>query len=240
MPLDAVLDREPVPVSHVPRTASTSILVADDQREVIEAVRLLLSNQDVRVTGATSPAQVLALADTETFDAALIDLNYEPGRTTGEQGLELVSSLVRRAPALPVVVMTAWHSLDLAVEAMRRGARDVVEKPWDESRLITLLRAQADLGRALRRVGELERENRELRQDHGPATPGGDIPQLTTMRLREVEGVLVRHAMARHQGNVSRAARTLGLSRSALYRRLERHRIGWTPETTDAAVPRAT
>jgi DNA-binding NtrC family response regulator len=121
--------------------------------------------------------------------------------------------------------MTAWSSIDLALEAMRRGARDVVEKPWDEARLVSILRGHAELGRALRRIQELEAENRALRAGSGNGSGGQDIPQLATMRILEVEGMLVRHAMTRHEGNVSRAARTLGLSRSALYRRLERHKV---------------
>ena len=106
----------------------------------------------------------MALAESQTFDAALIDLNYEKGRTGGEQGLDLINALLDRSPALPVIVMTAWSSIDLALEAMRRGAKDFIEKPWDEGRLVTMLRGQAELGRALRRVETLERENTLLKQ----------------------------------------------------------------------------
>jgi DNA-binding NtrC family response regulator len=225
MPLDAVLDRpEPsFPVPPSSRTAPFRILVADDQREITEAARLLLTGHDFTVTSAASPADALERATSEPFDAALLDLNYGQGRTSGEQGLALVSELVERVPTLPAVVMTAWSSIDLALEAMRRGARDVVEKPWDEARLVSILRGHAELGRALRRIQELEAENSQLRA--GVAAGGQDIPQLATLRVLEVEGILVRHAMTRHEGNVSRAARTLGLSRSALYRRLERHKV---------------
>ena len=221
----AVLDR-PDSFSSAPQPSTSTearILVADDQRDVIESVRLLLSSHGMSVIGAGSPAEALSVARAHGPDAALIDLNYEKGRTTGEQGLELVSALRRQSPALPIVVMTAWSSIDLALEAMRRGARDFIEKPWDESRLLAVLRSQAELGRALRRVAELESEVRELRT----ASIGGSehSQQMTAMRLLDVEGMLVRRAMERHQGNVSRAARTLGLSRSALYRRLDRHKI---------------
>lgn len=223
MSLESVLDRsdQAAPVPHA-GTAPYHILVADDQREVLEAIRLLLTGHDCSVAGATSPDGALDLATSETFDAALIDLNYGKGLTSGEQGLDLVSALVGEAPTLPIVVMTAWGSMDLAVEAVRRGARDLVEKPWDEERLAGMLRSHAELGRALRRIRELESEVRQLST---PPAPADDIPPIDTMRLHDVEGILVRHAMTRHQGNVSRAARTLGLSRSALYRRLERHRM---------------
>jgi DNA-binding NtrC family response regulator len=225
-PLEAaVLDRPAsatTPLRPSPAAAQFRVLVADDERDVVEAVRLLLAAHDLAVTPASSPAEAIAAARVQPLDAALIDLNYEKGRTNGDQGLELISALRRAVPALPVVVMTAWSSIELALEAMRRGARDFIEKPWNDSRLVALMRSQAELGRALRRVGELETEVRTLKGTGADGQPNGTF---TSMRLLEVEGHLVRQAMERHQGNVSRAARTLGLSRSALYRRLERHKI---------------
>jgi len=225
-PLEAaVLDRPSSaasPLRPSPTAAAQfRVLVSDDERDVVEAVRLLLAAHDLAVAPASSPAEAIAAARVQPLDAALIDLNYEKGRTNGEQGLDLISALRRVAPTLPVVVMTAWSSIELALEAMRRGARDFIEKPWNDSRLVALMRSQAELGRALRRVGELETEVRTLK-GNGDGQPNGTF---TSMRLLEVEGHLVRQAMERHQGNVSRAARTLGLSRSALYRRLERHKI---------------
>jgi len=225
-PLEAaVLDRPSSaasPLRPSPTAAAQfRVLVSDDERDVVEAVRLLLAAHDLAVAPASSPAEAIAAARVQPLDAALIDLNYEKGRTNGEQGLDLISALRRVAPTLPVVVMTAWSSIELALEAMRRGARDFIEKPWNDSRLVALMRSQAELGRALRRVGELETEVRTLKGNGDGQTNG----TFTSMRLLEVEGHLVRQAMERHQGNVSRAARTLGLSRSALYRRLERHKI---------------
>jgi DNA-binding NtrC family response regulator len=234
-PLDAVLDR-PSPAeaaTRAPQTAPLRILVADDQRDVIEALRLLLSASDMVVVGAQTPAEALSLAGSQPFDAALVDLNYGKGRTTGEQGLDLVAAMRKQHPGMPVVVMTAWGSAELARTALRRGARDFVEKPWDEFRMATAVRAQAELGRATRTIAELHAELRRLRgQTAAPAAgvpaDNGAAPGPTSvdgMRLLEVEGLLVRQAMTRHDGNVSRAARALGLSRSALYRRLERHKI---------------
>ncbi|MFI5177712.1 MAG: response regulator, partial [Vicinamibacterales bacterium] len=171
-----------------------------------------------------SPAEAVSAARSQPLDAAVIDLNYDKGRTTGEQGLELLAALLDADSALPVVVMTAWGSIDLALEAVHRGARDFVEKPWEESRLVAIIRAQAELGRALKRVAQLETEVQKL-NGGTHASPAGGNGALGDMRLLEVEGLLVRRAMEKFQGNVSRAARALGLSRSALYRRLERHKI---------------
>ncbi len=201
-----------------PKAARLRVLVADDQKDVIEAVRLLLASDGLTTVGATTPEQALEVARTQTVHAALVDLNFELGRTTGEQGLDLVARLHQLDAALPITVMTAWNTIGLALEAMRRGAKDFIEKPFDDGRLIATLRSQAELGRALRRVAELEA------QVAAAAVPGATQGStFEVMRLREVEGQLVRNAMQRARGNVSRAARALGLSRSALYRRLERH-----------------
>jgi len=216
-----VLDRPAprVPEAHVP-PVQLRVLVADDQRDVIEALRLLLGTHGVSIVPAFSPAE--ALETSQPVDAALVDLNYDKGRTSGTQGLDLLTALQGRHPGLPMVAMTAWGSLDLALEARRRGARDFIEKPWDDCRLVDTVRTQAELGRALRRLAQLESELLVLRQNGGPKTAPDSIEN---MPLLQVEGLLVRRAMERHHGNVSRAARTLGLSRSALYRRLERHQI---------------
>ena len=220
--LNAVLDHPHTLAPSLPAGALPyRVLVADDEHAVLEAVRLLLSTHDLNTVPARTPAEAIERASAEPLDAALIDLNYDKGRTTGEQGLELIAALHKRAPALPIVAMTAWSSIDLALEAVRRGARDFVQKPLDDARLVSLLRSQAELGRALRRVAELETEVRQLKQ----LAESTDDATLPNLRLLEVEGLLVRRAMDRFEGNVSRAARALGLSRSALYRRLERHKI---------------
>jgi len=221
-PLDAVLVRPQTPPQPIPGAgAPYCVLVADDEPAVIDAVRLLLSTHDLSTVPALTPAEAIERAAGEPVDAALIDMNYDKGRTTGEQGLELIAALRKRAPSVPIVAMTAWSTIDLALEAVRRGAREFVQKPFDDARLVSILRSQAELGRALRRVGELEIEVSQLRQLSGAAGGGA----LESLRLLEVEGLMVRRAMDRFGGNVSRAAKALGLSRSALYRRLERHKI---------------
>ena len=104
----------------------------------------------------SSPAAVLAAIDEADFDAALIDLNYARDTTSGQEGLDLLARLHAQDPTLPVIVMTAWASVDVAVEAMRRGARDFVQKPWDNARLLAIVRTQVELSRALRRGRQLE------------------------------------------------------------------------------------
>ncbi len=139
------------------------VLVADDQADVLAALRLLLKGEGFRLETVASPAHAEAAARERTFDVALIDLNYTRDTTSGQEGLELLARLLAMDPTLPVVVMTAWGSVDLAVEAMRRGARDFVQKPWENARLLTILRNQAELARALRRGVRLEAENQLLR-----------------------------------------------------------------------------
>jgi DNA-binding NtrC family response regulator len=144
------------------------VLVADDQRDVLEALRLLLKGEGFAIETAASPAGVLSALEAKDFDAVLMDLNYARDTTSGEEGLDLLARIQAIDPTLPVIVMTAWGTVDLAVEAMRRGARDFVQKPWDNTRLTTTLRTQIALGRALRRGQRLEAENRILRQESEP------------------------------------------------------------------------
>ncbi len=139
------------------------VLVADDQADVLEALRLLLKGEGYRTETVTSPAAVLDALGGREFDLLLIDLNYTRDTTSGHEGLDLITRLQQTDATLPVVVMTAWGSVELAVEAMRRGARDFIQKPWDNARLLTVLRTQIELGRALRKGAQLEAENRMLR-----------------------------------------------------------------------------
>jgi DNA-binding NtrC family response regulator len=160
------------------------ILVADDQADVREALRLLLKAEGFAIETATSPAAVLAAVQASDFDAVLLDLNYARDTTTGREGLELVSQIQSLDATLPAIVMTAWGSVEKAVEAMRRGARDFIEKPWDNARLLATMRTQVELGRALRRSQRLEGENRLLRRDGTPdliATSAAMRPVLQLM-----------------------------------------------------------
>jgi len=144
------------------------VLVADDQAHVLEALRLLLKAEGYEIETATSPAAILRAVEEREFDAVLMDLNYTRDTTSGREGLDLLSRLQAVDQTLPAIVMTAWGSVDLAVEAMRRGARDFVQKPWENERLLSIVRTQVDLGRALRRGQRLEAENRVLRDQPRP------------------------------------------------------------------------
>jgi DNA-binding NtrC family response regulator len=144
------------------------ILLADDQPDVLEALRILLKAEGFEATTASSPAEVLSAAQAEDFDLALVDLNYTRDTTSGQEGLDLLSGLRQLDSTLPVVVMTAWGSVEGAVEAMRRGARDYIEKPWDNERLLATIRSQVELHRALRRSQLLEGENMRLKGDGVP------------------------------------------------------------------------
>ena len=140
------------------------ILIADDQPDVLEALRLLLKAEGFEIELAQSPAGVLAALEARDFDVVLLDLNYTRDTTSGKEGLDLLSQIQALDATLPTIVMTAWGSIEGAVEAMRRGARDYIEKPWDNARLLTTLRTHIELGRALRRSQELESENRLLKK----------------------------------------------------------------------------
>jgi DNA-binding NtrC family response regulator len=148
--------------------SAARILVADDQADVREALRMLIKNEGHQCETVSSPQAVLqALAERE-FDLALIDLNYARDTTSGEEGLDLLARMQALDSAVPVVVMTAWGTVELAVEAMRRGARDFIQKPWDNTRLSAILRNQIALARALRKEQKLAAENELLRGESGP------------------------------------------------------------------------
>ena len=155
-------------MSPSPDNGKPNILVADDQPDVLEALRLLLKGNGFDVHAVNSPSAALAALERRDYDAMLLDMNYTRDTTSGKEGLDLLSSVQTLEPHMPVVVMTAWGSIDNAVEAMRRGARDYVEKPWDNARLVSILGVQVELGRALRRAQRLESENRLLRRDNLP------------------------------------------------------------------------
>jgi DNA-binding NtrC family response regulator len=135
---------------------------------VLEALRLLLKGEGYVTESTTSPDGIVTAVRSKDFDLVLMDLNFARDTTSGQEGLDILSVLQAMDSMLPVVVMTAWGSVGLAVEAMRRGARDFIEKPWDNARLLAILRTQAELSRALREGQRLEAENRLLRTEGRP------------------------------------------------------------------------
>lgn len=158
------------------------ILIADDQRDVREALRLLLKSEGWNCTAVEGPAEAIEAAQKKRFDLALIDLNYTRDTTSGAEGLELLRDLKKGDEELPVVVMTAWGTIHVAVEAMRHGAGDFIEKPWDNQRLMSVLVNQRALGRARRHGRRLQAENTLLR---GPAAEGFIAEAPSMRRLLE-------------------------------------------------------
>ncbi|MGA2421803.1 MAG: sigma-54 dependent transcriptional regulator [Candidatus Acidiferrum sp.] len=144
------------------------VLLADDQADIRDALRLLLKREGYETHAVASPAEALSAIEAREFDAVLMDLNYARDTTSGQEGLDLLTRIQQLDATLPVVVMTAWSSIEVAVEAMRRGARDFLQKPWENTRLIAILRTQIDLRQALRKASRLEAENRLLRAESRP------------------------------------------------------------------------
>ena len=151
-------------------THKASILVADDQADVLAALRLLLKAEGFDIATATSPAEVVELLELDEFDCLLLDLNYTRDTTSGQEGLDLLPRIKTLDSTLPIIVMTAWGSIESAVEAMRLGARDYIEKPWDNDRLLATISSQLELVQAVRRAQFLEAENEMLRD--------ADVPEL--------------------------------------------------------------
>ncbi|WP_309896320.1 sigma-54 dependent transcriptional regulator [Archangium sp.] len=176
---------EPAPPAPAPQAR---ILIADDQIDVLEALRLLLKRDGFAVLTSQSPAGVMAMLESEDVDVLLMDLNYARDTTSGREGLDLLARVRQLDASLPVVVMTAWGSVEGAVEAMRGGARDYVQKPWDNTRLLATLRTQLELGRALRRSRRLEEENTHLRKGGERTSFVGDSRAMLPIR-RLVERV---------------------------------------------------
>jgi len=169
-------------------SATPRILIADDQPDVLQALRLLLKGEGFGVETTASPGGVLASLELKDFDVLLIDLNYTRDTTSGREGFDLLTRIQLLDQSLPVVVMTAYGSVEGAVEAMRRGARDYLEKPWDNNRLVAVLRTQVELGRALKRSQRLESENQTLRREGLPDLVAESPAMRQVARLMERVG----------------------------------------------------
>lgn len=183
-----------------------SILLLDDDPDVGLAAQLLLQRRVAPVTCVRRPAELPAALDQLQPGMLLLDLNFGPGRTDGAQGLRLLAEVQARRRPPVVVVMTAFADIDLAVQALKRGAFDFITKPWDNVRLVTTCRE------ALARAQ--------------PGNSDEPVPAAAAEPVRSLaaqERAAVLAAVAEAQGNLSAAARLLGLSRAALYRRLDKH-----------------
>ncbi|PYJ98397.1 MAG: sigma-54-dependent Fis family transcriptional regulator [Verrucomicrobia bacterium] len=139
------------------------MLLADDQRDVLEALRILLKGEGYQTEAVTSLSAIFNALEKKDYALLVMDLNYTRDTTSGQEGLAAIPRIQEIDKMLPIVVMTAWATIDLAVEAMKRGARDFVPKPWDNERLLTIVRTQIELATALRRGRKLEAENQLLR-----------------------------------------------------------------------------
>lgn len=162
-------------------TRPVRILVADDQVDVLNALKLLLSDEGYEIVDARSPAEALERIEATDFDLAILDLNYTRDTTSGQEGLDLVERIKTIDPTLPVLVVTAWSSVAGAVEAMRRGVRDYIEKPWDDERLLATVRTQVDLRRAVRRNHRLQEVNARLQRGTMPMFIGNS-PAIVAVR----------------------------------------------------------
>jgi DNA-binding NtrC family response regulator len=170
-----------VPAALTKTPAAPRILAADDQQHILDAIELLLKPQGYNVDAVRSPELARDALNCEQYDAVLIDLNYARDTTSGREGLDLLSEIVSQDSTMPVIVMTAWGNVDLAVEAMRRGARDFIQKPWENERLLSILRTQVELHRALQEAERLSAENRLLNAEGRPefiATSPSMVPVL--------------------------------------------------------------
>ncbi len=156
---------------------SPSLFIADDQRDVLESLRLLFKAEGYTAETFPDPGALIDALRTRSTDAVLMDLNYTRDTTSGDEGLDAIAAIRAFDASTPIVVMTAWGSIELAVEAMRRGAQDFIEKPWDNERLLNVLRTQVALGQALNRARALETENRQLTAADGELVAESPVMQ---------------------------------------------------------------
>jgi DNA-binding NtrC family response regulator len=154
--------------THTQEGQRPRLLVADDQPAILDALEILLRPEGYKLDRAASPRQLIEYLASESYDAVLMDMNYTRDTTSGAEGIDLLAEIQSYGLRVPIIVMTAWSSVELAVEAMRRGAADFIQKPWDNARLLTVLRTQLDLHRVQRQADMLEAENRFLRADGLP------------------------------------------------------------------------
>lgn len=159
------------------------VLVADDQTDILQALRFLLMELDCDIDLVSSVDDVMVHLERQTYDLLLMDLNYTRDTTSGKEGLALLDRAHAHDPMLPIVVMTGWGSIDTAVEAMRRGAKSFVQKPWEDSVLVEIVQRELGDGRAVRqRDARLAREQEEARLIQRTLLPAA-MPQITACEI---------------------------------------------------------
>lgn len=144
---------------------SPIILIADDQKDILSSGRMLFKGEGINCITAETPEEVLERVKMEDLDTLLLDLNYQRDTTSGKEGIDLIQKIRKLDPIVPIVVMTAWASVDIAVQAMKVGANDFITKPWEIERLLSIVRTQCALKRSLENTQKLESENRILKQE---------------------------------------------------------------------------
>ncbi|HEX5418978.1 MAG TPA: sigma-54 dependent transcriptional regulator, partial [Gammaproteobacteria bacterium] len=175
--LTALARRPYLDYQYAMRAHTPVIFLADDQRDVIESLRLLLKGEGYAAETFEDPPSLIGALRKRSADAVLMDLNYTRDTTSGQEGLDAIACVRSFDAHTPIIVMTAWGSIELAVEAMRRGAQDFIEKPWDNERLLNILRTQVALGHALNRARALEAENRQLTAADGELVAESPVMQ---------------------------------------------------------------
>ncbi len=177
----------------MPSVTSARVLVADDQLEVLEALRLLLKGEGFQPRVVSSPTALMEELRSRHFDIVLMDLNYARDTTSGQEGLDLLSQIMEYDNTLPVIVMTGWGSVELAVEAMRRGVRDFVQKPWENDRLVHVLRKHIEQGQVVRKGRRLEAAKQALTE---AVLAAADLHQLVRRVAEHLQQALHTHSIA--------------------------------------------
>ena len=175
-------------------------LFLDDDADILAAAELVLLRHGFSLIKAQTPDEAREKLAATPVDILLLDLNYRRGDTSGEAGLKFLAEQMLLTPALPVVVVTGHSGMNIAIQAMRIGAQDFVVKPWHNDRFIASIKAALEAPRII-------------------APP----PATQDLNLERSEKELIKEALNRHQFNISQAARDLGVTRAALYRRMEKH-----------------
>jgi DNA-binding NtrC family response regulator len=197
------------------------VLIADDQPDVVESLRLLLKGEGIVTKGFPSPVALIEALKSQLADAVLLDLNYMRDTTSGEEGLNAIASIRAVDAHTPIVAMTAWGSIELAVEAMRRGAQDFVEKPWENERLVTILNTQIALSQALKRTRVLEAENFQLTAPKGELIAESAVMQPVLETIERIApsdaNVLITGESGCGKGLVARIIHEKSLRRKASF-----------------------
>ena len=197
-------------VQSIPETQPTKsapagrVLIADDQPHILFALQMLLDGCGFSTQAVTHPSRVLSALESESFDAVLIDLNYTRDTVGGAEGLDLLSKIRSIDSMVPVVVMTAWSTVDLAVEAMRRGASDFVQKPWENDELLQKLQLQLSIAREQRRKHRLQEEElRDAREIQAGLLPK-TLPEIAGYEIAAVNQPLRIGMGARQHDSIQR------------------------------------